>query len=263
MCATYVAADDGRLRPALGMDRCPQVAPGDGPCRLVRHGRRVRKTGPAFPLTLLWCRTHGAYFTVYPLGFTPHGRQQIAPAEHLRISHTSARDRWAGTVFEAATGAAAGEIGVRDAGFEDGLSRPRHSTMRRRVATAGLLVGLSHAIDERQAEQVAHVLDIPGLDHAQARQSFGQASGLRGRGAAIVSVLDLMPMTGAVERRLLCAGLQVQLWGRAGVLDVLGRRLVFPPCRTVVGKSPDIRPAAPNEFVPPAAHGPPRRVASS
>lgn len=262
MCAPYVAGGDGKFRPALGIDRCPEVAPGDGPCRLVRHGQRGRKTGPAFPLTLLWCRTHGAHFTVYPLGFTPHGRQRIAPAEHLRTSDTSARDRWAGTVFEAAADAAAGELGVRDAGFEDDLPRPRHSTVRRRVAAAGLLLGLSPVIDDRQAEQVAQVLDIPGLDHAQARHSFARASGLRGRGATIVSVLGRMPLTGAVERRLLCAGARVQLWGPPGIWDVPGRRLVFPPCGTTAGKSPAVRPIAPNEFVPPSAHGPPRRVPS-
>lgn len=106
MCAPYVAEGDGKLRPVLGIDRCPQVAPGGGPCRLVRHALRERKTGPAFPLTLLGCRTHGAYFTIYPLGFTPFGRQRIARAERLRTGEpAAARDRWAGTVFEAATDA--------------------------------------------------------------------------------------------------------------------------------------------------------------
>jgi hypothetical protein len=262
VCVPYVAGGDGKLRPVPGVDRCPQAAFSDGPCRLARHAERARKSGPAFPLTLLWCRTHGAHFTIYPLGFTPYGRQRVAPAEHLRASDTSARDRWAGTVFEVAAGAAAGELGVRDAGFEDGLPQPRHSTVRRRVAAAGLLLGLSPAIDDRQAEQVAQVLDIPGLDHAQARQGFARASGLRGRGAVIVSVLGRMPLSGAVERRLLCAGAHVQLWGPPGIWDVAGRRLVFPLCGTTAGKSPGIKPITPNEFVPPSAHGPPRRVPS-
>ena len=259
-----MAEDDGKLRPVLGIDRCPEVAPGDGPCHLARHARRGRKTGPAFPLRVLLCRTHGRHFTVYPLGFTAHGRQRIAPAEHLRTADdAAAEDRWAGTMFEAAIHAAAGELGVRDVGFDGDRPQPRHSTVRRRVAAAGLLLGLSAAVDDRQAEQVAHVLDIPGLDHAQARRAFAQAAGLRDRGAAIVSVLDWIPLTGSVERRLLCAGAHVQLWGRPGIWDVPASRLVFPPCGTTVSKSPGIRPMAPNEFVPPAAHGPPRTVPSS
>jgi len=263
VCAAYVAEGDGKLRPVLGIDRCPHAASGDGPCRLVRRHRRARKTGPGFPLTLLRCRTHGRYFTVYPLGFTPFARQRIAPAEQQRIGEpTAAPERWSGTVFEAAAAAAAGELGVRDAGYDSGPSRPRRSSVRRRIAVAARLLGLAVDLDDRQAERVAQTLEIPGLDHARARRA-ARAPGLRERGAAIVSVLDRMPLSGTVERRLLCAGAQVRLWGRPGVWDVATGRLVFPPCGTTGGKSPDIRPIAPNEFVPPSAHGPPRTVPSS
>lgn len=263
MCAAYVADGDGELRPVLGIDRCPYGASGDGPCRLVVHQRRARKTGPAVPLTQLRCRTHGGCFTVYPLGFTPFARQRIAPAGHQRTGEsTASRDRWAGTVFEAAAEAAAGELGVRDAGYDGGQSRPRHSSVRRRIAVAARLLGLAAELDDRQAEQVAQALEIPGLDHARARRA-ARAPGLRERGAAIVSVLDRMPLSGPVERRLLCAGAQVRLWGRPGIWDVATGRLVFPPCGTTGGKSPLIRPIAPNKFVPPSAHGPPRTVPSS
>lgn len=263
VCAVYVAESDGKLRPVLGIDRCPHGASCDGPCRLVRHQRRSRKSGPAFPLTQLRCRTHGECFTVYPLGFTPFARQRIAPAEHQRTGEpTASPDRWSGTVFDAAAAAAAGELGVRDAGYDDGQSRPRHSSVRRRIAVAARLLGLAADLDDRQAEQVAQTLKIPGLDHARARCA-ARAPGLRERGVAIVSVLDRMPLSGTVERRLLCVGAQVRLWGRVGIWDVVTGRLVFPPCGTMGGKSSDIRPKAPNEFVPPSAHGPPRTVPSS
>jgi hypothetical protein len=229
----------------------------------VGHAQRERKTGPRFVLAQLRCRTHGRYFTVYPLGFTPFARQRIVPGEHLRSGEpVAARERWAGTVFEAATGGAAGELGVRDAGYDGEQPRPRHSTVRRRIAAAGRLLGLAPELDDREAEWVAQVLDIPGLDHARARGAV-QVAGLRERAAAIVSVLDRMPLTGAVERRLLCAGAHVGLWDRAGIWDAKTCRLLFPTCGTTAGKSPGNRPMAPSEIVPPAAHGPPRRVPSS
>lgn len=265
LCAVYVSEQDGALRPVAGIDQCPQ-AEGAGGCRLSVHGSRPRKTGPGHPLRILRCRTHGVYFTVYPHGHTPYGRQRLTPADSKRGAGgtgSSGGGRWAGTVFEAALQAAAGESGVRDAGYEEGLTRPRRTTHRRRVDKAARLLGLSAELDERHAERVALALDLPGLDHTRARKQLAQVKSLSQRGTVIGSVLERMPVSGAFERRLLCAGCLAGLWGRPAMWDALTSRRVFPPCGTPGSFSPRSARLVSHENVTPPAHGPPRTVPSS
>jgi hypothetical protein len=182
------------------------------------------------PLAIRRCRTHGLYFTVYPPGFTPYARQRMLP-ESERGSAVDDTTRWAGTVFEAAAQASAGEAGLRDAGF-DAPSMPRHATQRRRVERAARLLGLSPEIDERRAEHVAHALDLPGLDHRHERRGFAQALTLRERGGVILSLLGRLAPSPMLERRLLCAGCLVELWGVPVLWDPRTSRRVFPACGT-------------------------------
>ena len=80
LCAPYVTGDKGRLRPVVGIERCPLAAVGET-CKLVRHSFRARKTGPQFALRILHCATHGRHFTVYPPGHVPYGREAVAPVD--------------------------------------------------------------------------------------------------------------------------------------------------------------------------------------
>lgn len=249
-----MAENGGGLRPVAGIAQCPQAL-GDERCRLSKHDRRQRKTGPCCALPVLRCRTHGEYFTIYPQGFTPYGRQRVAPASTGPEAAVGGRDPWAGTMFEAAAQTAEGEVGVRDAGFDEGPSKPRHSTQRRRVHVAAWLLGLATG-DERRADRVAQALNLPGLDHRQARAQFAVASTLRKRGLVILSVLGRMPLNGALDRRLLCAGFLVGLWGRPALWDARTSRRVFPPCGTPPGIPPRSPPVGPHENVPPSAQGP-------
>lgn len=247
-----MAGEDGALRPVKGIDRCPHDADGR-PCRLSKQDWRERQTGPGFPVAILRCRTHGKYFTVYPTGFTPFGRQRTAPAPQAGEPGAACdeRARWTGTLFEAAAQAAAGNIGVRDAGY-DAPSKPRHSTQRRRVDRAARLLGLSAEIDEQSADTVAQALDLPGLDHRQARAEYGCAGTLRERGTAIMSALARIPVSPTLERRLLCAGVIVGLWGPPVLWDPRFSRL-FRPCGTDPPKPLLERALAPHEIVSPRA----------
>jgi hypothetical protein len=247
-------AENGALRPVEGIDQCPQAL-GDERCRLSKHDRRQRKTGPRCALQVLRCHTHGEYFTIYPQGFTPYGRQRIAPASTGPEAAVGRRDRWASTMFEAAAQAAEGEVGVRDAGFDEGPSKPRHSTQRRRVHVAARLLGLATG-DERRADSVAQALDLPGLDHRQARGRFAVAATLRERGLVILSVLERMPLSGGLERRLLCAGFLVGLWGQPALWNARTSRRVFLPCGTPPSIPPRSPPLASHENVPPSVQGP-------
>ena len=80
LTAPYVADAQGQLGPVERLDQCPFAA-GAEPCRLWQHSKRRRKTGPRPSVGILKCRTHAAHFTVYPVGFTPYGRERIAPVQ--------------------------------------------------------------------------------------------------------------------------------------------------------------------------------------
>ena len=226
--------EEARLRPVAGIDRCAQAVEEER-CAISKHDWRSRKTGPGFPLRILHCRTHSRYFTVYPSGFTPYGRQRLALLDSdARLKTTDAAalsSRWERTVFEAAVGAAEGRLGLRDVIHGDPVEA-RYVTQRRRVERSALLLGLSAATDERVAEVIAQSLGLLGLDHQRARQAFSRARTLCVRGAVIVSMLQVMPLAGALETRLLGAGFLVGLWGRPALWDARTSSRTFPPCAT-------------------------------
>ena len=76
LCAPYVADENGKFQPTEKITQCPW-AKGAEPCRMRKHSFRGRKTGPGIPIRILRCKSHGQYFTVYPMGHVPYGRQPI------------------------------------------------------------------------------------------------------------------------------------------------------------------------------------------
>lgn len=231
LSADYVEdAAQRRLRPVAGIDRCPLSLDGDA-CSVSGHSWRSRKTGPGFPVRILRCVTHSRYFTVYPQGFTPYARQRLAPLSSAVRTETDAPEavlsQWDRTVFEAAVRAAGGKLGLHEVVHGDPVEA-RYATQRRRIERAGRLLGLSAEIDERVAEVVAQSLTTPGLDHQAARRVFSRAGTLRGRGAAIVSMLRVLPTAGALNARLLGAGFLVGLWGRPALWDARTSSRTFP-----------------------------------
>jgi len=80
VCAPYVPDEQGRSRPAEGMTQCPW-ADGRERCQLKKHDWRERKAGPCVPLRLMYCRSHGRYFTVYPIGHVPYSRKRVVPVD--------------------------------------------------------------------------------------------------------------------------------------------------------------------------------------
>jgi hypothetical protein len=73
--AEYVEDEPGRVWRPVRVGECPF---GEG-CRVRPHAVRHRKTGPRIALTVCRCEVHGRYFTVYPPGHVPYGRQRLAP----------------------------------------------------------------------------------------------------------------------------------------------------------------------------------------
>ena len=158
----------------------------DVPCRIGVHHLRDRKTGPAVPIAVLYCYTHGRAFTLYPLGPFPYGRAALAPvdsddgpsrAANGEPAEPDALD-WSSTVFGGAvemseTGTKPQPIAPADAWWAteppDVLKRPAP------------LLGLEPAFDGTSAELLDHQLGIPSLRLNDARQAYRQARGVVAR----------------------------------------------------------------------------------
>lgn len=107
LCAPYVAVEGECPRPVEGIERCPLAAVGET-CKLERHSFRNRKTGPRFALRVLNCATHGCYFTVYPPGHVPYGRQAVAPVdERGQAAPEQEAACWQATLFRCGVGCSA------------------------------------------------------------------------------------------------------------------------------------------------------------
>ncbi len=105
------AVRDGAGGPSTeGIDRCP-LAPVGETCRLRKHDFRDRKTGPRFGLRILYCSTHQRYFTVYPPGHVPYGRQAVAPIdERGRVAAPEQEAApWQATLFCCGAGCCCGQ----------------------------------------------------------------------------------------------------------------------------------------------------------
>ena len=101
LCVPYVADERGKFQPAGMVTECP-VDSGKR-CRLRKHSWRRRKSGPCFPLRVLYCRRHGRYFTLYPIGHVPYSRQPLVPVDPSGHAISSApnevKSRWEGSWF--------------------------------------------------------------------------------------------------------------------------------------------------------------------
>lgn len=125
----------------------------------------------------------------------------------------------------AALAAAAGERWVHEPVVGDG-SGPRYQSQRRWLERAGRVLGLSEAVEEREAERIAAELDLGALAHRPARDRFVAARGLKQRGAAVVSLLGQVSLDDAPWPRLLAAGYLGGAWARPWLWSPqVGRRL--------------------------------------
>jgi len=146
----------------------PDTAPCQGrdgkACRLVCDHYRPRKTGPRFPVLVVCCRVHGIAFTLYPPGHVPYGRAPIAPVapDGSPWAGTGESHPFAGTLFDAALDAAAGEAWPAD--FDDAHptcnAKPRFGTQLTHLARACELTGVGLAPERR--ELCTQVLAVPG-----------------------------------------------------------------------------------------------------
>lgn len=234
ICTPYVAGPGGRVVATMP-DRCPTGGCdpcGTTSCVLRTEYYRRRKTGPPHPLAVVSCRTHGVAFTLYPAGYAPYRRQPV-----LRLAQDgsgilreqgrpSERADFDGTLFEAALDAGHGVPWARESavGVGDGPGR-YWPTQGRHLRLAARITGVARDLSDRVRVSIATLLSVDCLDlHAGA-----QATGYRGIGKAICSVL--LKLRGGARRawRLLVCGALAGGWGEPLYWDSRRRVLERAP----------------------------------
>lgn len=207
----------------------------ESPCRLGVHGRRERKTGPCFPLTVVRCRPHGRAFTLYPPGHVPYGRAQIAPVAPggSLVVDDGGAPAWESTAFQAAKDASEGVAWSRDDGSDDytgGGSERWWSTQCRRLEKLTRLVGVAPALDDAVRPSIGELLVVVLLvlmDHAR---GIAGRPGYRRRGRAVVAVIHELGQSQRLADRLTAAGWIAGLWPQPFRWDAEAGRLqaVYP-----------------------------------
>lgn len=231
------------------------------------HHRRERKTGPAHPVVVAECLTHGVAFTLYPPGFVPYGRAAIVPVddegELVRSGEPSDgmaegepegeqagsdkseddtdADRedepltasltaplaWELTLFRAAQDGARGEPWPRS-GAEVGACGSWR-TQGRRIVMAAELLGL---VGQRQASALIGPFGISALAHRDASAAYHQAAGYQSRARAVVVPLAELGRAGCrLLDPVLAAGFAAGLWGRAWRWNVSRHALCEVPAQ--------------------------------
>jgi hypothetical protein len=211
--APYRPSARERLEPWVVPRTCVYAAAEDEPCRIGVRQHRDRKTGPAYPLVVLRCHTHGRAFTLYPLGHFPYGRTAAAPVsadgEVLWSGEAGAVTlRWEPTLFAPAFAPAP------DAASATVDRRGWHFTEpAERLGVAAAVLGLDVPLPDRVGEALAARLDLPRLTLRQAAAEYRVASGRAARAGVIRAVLARLRPDGCLLDRLLGAGALAACWG--------------------------------------------------
>lgn len=141
--------------------------------------------------------------------------------------------------FEAAVDASEGLLWLRER-LSEKAQPGGYGTQRRWIERSAGVLGLSEAIKPPVVEEIVEQLGVSGLEHHEAREQYGLASGLVERGKAIVSVLNLIRFGDDLCARLMAAGTLRGCWGRVvfwdprfnrrvSLLSTVGRASRSPP----------------------------------
>jgi hypothetical protein len=205
--------DGDQLLPQLP-DTCPVEARDGQSCRLFQDHFRERKTGPAFALCVMRCRTHAIGFTLYPPGYTPWGRKPwvregvVAKVEDDVEDHT---EWFRNTYFDAALDAAEGIFWPREKVLDAELGTPSDLTQQCHLCRAIRLLGMDQEPSRR--ELFAQLFCLPGQILHEAAAIIGQRPSLADLGRVVRQVLEAIPstLTGVFES-LAIGGAAVGLW---------------------------------------------------
>ena len=117
---------------------------------------------------------------------------------------------WSRTIYAAALDAALGLSWSRESPADDPR---RRRTQRRYLTLTAALLGLTASLDEAVSQRIAECLGIAYVLLSDQRNVYQSASTYHGKGAVILSVLELILIDNTLEYRLLKAGFIAGLWG--------------------------------------------------
>jgi hypothetical protein len=172
---------------------------------------RGRKTGPPYAVAVVGCRTHrqGRY-TLYPPGHYRYGREAVvacAATGELRRPEAGGGLLWEATLFAAGLEAAAAQRWPAGSPAADAR---RRRTQGRRLALAGELLGIAPGVGARRGERIATRLGLPTMTLGEASRRWAVC--WQGRGAAIATVLQALPVDGSLLDRMLSAATVAAGW---------------------------------------------------
>lgn len=240
ICTPYVAAPDGRLAAKIP-DRCPARVCGPRTtidCEIHPDHHRQRKTGPAHPLAVVRCHTHGVAFTLYPPGYAPYRRQSVLNLSYDGSSmirekgcdqersdeRTNERTDFEGTLFESALDARRGVAWARRSSLVDVPDR-YWAGQGRHLRLAARITGVARDLSERVRVLIAMILSVDCLGLKEGARAIGY----RAIGKAVCSVLAKLKGRAYRARTLLICGAVVGRWGEP---------LHWDPKRRVLERTP-------------------------
>jgi hypothetical protein len=178
-------------------------------CQLSVKDRRGRKTGPGYPLTVVYCAVHDVHFTLYPPGHVAYGRDALVGLAPSGKTLEKGRDPpFSNTYFDAALDAAKGIAWPRNS--MEGSMAPRFITQCRHLDRCSQLMGLSQE-EPRAREKVAAQLGIGGLIVQEAQLKL-LTGGYRASGQAICQILSKIIETESTFQRLTTCGHYARIW---------------------------------------------------
>lgn len=198
------------------------------PCRIRRHHRRRRKTGPPWGwVDVVSCAIHRIAFTIYPPGHVPYGRValvDLAPdgsEKRSDVTHAGTAAEATAVLFAAASDARDGRRWPReDAPDPPGAVR---SSQRRRLARAATLFGLVASTPPSAATSAAvtglpegELVELASRLESPSQKNKNKRKCLVEWGKTVARVLgDLVKRAGrALMDRLAVLGHVAGFWGR-------------------------------------------------
>lgn len=234
----YIPNEKGELR-AILPDRCPRNQQHGTVCRLSLNHYRERATGPCFSVAVIRCRSHSIYFTLYPHGYIPYGRQRLVanisewgspviddltdePSETDDLADDQNEDRklspFRESFFAAALSAGKGEKWLADS--VQGSMKPRFSTQRRHLDRIFRILGIHSFLNFRQRELISELLQIPGQIIHDSVSALNARTTIEQRGQIILHLLTFLIAIPFPYNRLTEAGSVVNLWPNPCFWDV-------------------------------------------
>ncbi len=200
---------------------CPKGRNDGEQCHISINHYRQRKTGPCFPIAVVGCYKHDFYFTLYPPGHLPYGRQPLMA--NLSVDGNSVTfesdsmhgsenklNSFKDSLFDAVLDAYHSKIWSKES--TTGSMEPRFNTQLRKLDWASRLLGVHDALDIKQSEEIIQILNLKGQMIAESLSELKHQATAKKQGQVICQLLMMLPQTLSLFERLTEAGSVALLW---------------------------------------------------